>query len=229
SPQEGAGQSGAKGQSGNSLQSPQNGTPGNPNQNGQPNSSGGANQNQNQGQQQVDNGADGAPSSGANPFGQDKPHPDGSAPGASGGKSTSRGGPGNRTSASPKGTRSGTAGKASSKTSTQAPNGQNDPNLLRRGRSGDSGLNSKQPRSTTHQAGPATGPQVTLGGHYVIGAGDSGQGLVRILPQGTASGNELQGAGYAGSPTVQGYIPEDATTLSPAEQALVRAYFNGDG
>ncbi|MGH2410985.1 MAG: hypothetical protein ACRDGS_11540, partial [Chloroflexota bacterium] len=67
------------------------------------------------------------------------------------------------------------------------------------------------------------------GGNYVIGAGDSGQGLVRIEPQGSASGNGLQSAGYAGSPTVQGYVPEDATALSPAEQALVRAYFSGDG
>jgi len=225
----GAGQPGAKSQSGNSLQSPQNGTPGNPNQNGQPNSAGGAGQNQNQNRQPTDNGSSANSSSGANPFGQDKPRAAGSAPGASGGKSSSRGGPGNRTSTSPKGTRSGTAGKASGKASGQAPNGQNDPNLLRRGRSGSSGLDNKQPGSATHQAGPATGPQVTLGGHYVIGAGDSGQGLVRIMPQGTASGNQLQGAGYAGSPTVQGYIPEDATALSPAEQALVRAYFNGDG
>jgi hypothetical protein len=224
----GGGQPGAKGQSGNGLQTPQNGTPGTPNQSGQPNSSGGSGQNQNQGQQQVDNGAGANPSSGSNPFGQDKQSATNPAPGTSRGKAGSQGQQGrqgNHSSTNPKGTRSGAAGK----TSVHAPNSQEDPNLLRRGRSGANGLGTRQPRSATHQAGPATGPQISLGGHYVIGTDNSGQGLVRIEPQGTAGGNGLQGAGYAGAPTVQGYIPEDGTTLSPAEQALVRAYFSGDG
>ncbi|MGH2409376.1 MAG: hypothetical protein ACRDGS_03295, partial [Chloroflexota bacterium] len=162
SPQGGTGQPGAKSQNGNSLQTPQNGTPGSPGQTGSPSSSGGAGQNQNQSQQPTDNGG-ANPSSGANPFGQDKPRAAGSASGASGGKSNRRGGPGNRASTNPKGTRSGAAGK----TSTQAPNGQNDPNLLRRGRSGANGLVKQQSGTATHQAGPATGPQITLGGHYV--------------------------------------------------------------
>jgi hypothetical protein len=81
----------------------------------------------------------------------------------------------------------------------------------------------------THGAGPATGPNITLGGHYVINPGDQGQGLVRIEPRGVATGTGLQGAGYAGSATVQGYVPETATALSPEEQALVRAYFSGNG
>jgi len=216
----GTGGQGAKSQGGNGLQTPQSGTQGTPDQTGSSGSSGGAGPNQKQSQQTTTDGA--------NPFGQDQPQTGNSASASSHGKSGGRGSQGRvgtRQSTSTNGTRAGSGGKASG----PAPNGQDDPNLLHRGRSGANGQLKQQPRTATHQAGPATGPQISLGGHYVISAGDQGQGLVRILPQGTAGGNGLQGSGYSGSPIVQGYIPEDATALSPQEQALVRAYFSGDG
>ncbi len=236
SPQGGAGQQGTagqgqNGQGQNGLQAPQSGQQNNSGQTGQSGSSG-AQPNQNQdptanqsGQQPSGAGTDSGAPTGANPFGKDQPPPGSKSSGA---KQTTPSGKSNQQKQS-----NGTAnakGGAGGKSSGHAPNGD-DPSqgLRRRGQGGPNPSSDQQPSPATHKAGPATGPQVSLGGHYVITPGEQGQGLVRIAPQGAATGSGQQGADYAGSATVQGYVPEDSTALSPAEQAMVRAYFSGEG
>jgi hypothetical protein len=236
SPQGGAGQQGTagqgqNGQGQNGLQAPQSGQQNTAGQSGQ---AGGAQQNQNQnqdpttnqgGQQPNSAGTNSGAPTGANPFGKDQPPPGSK---SSGTRQTPQNGKSNQPKQSP-GATNPKGGAAGGKGSGQAPNGDNLPDGLRRGKSGARPSLNQQPSPATHKAGPATGPQVSLGGHYVITPGEQGQGLVRIAPQGAAAGNGGQGADYAGSATVQGYVPEDSTALSPEEQALVRAYFSGEG
>jgi hypothetical protein len=63
----------------------------------------------------------------------------------------------------------------------------------------------------------------------LIGNGNKGQEIVRVVPFSAASGPGLNGPN-GGSATVEGYVPEEDMTLAPDEQALVRAYFsNGSG
>jgi len=237
SPQGGAGQQGTagqgqNGQGQNGLQAPQSGQQNNAGQGGQ---AGSNQQNQNQNQDPTANQSGRQPSGagtntsappGSNPFGKDQPPPGSKGVGTS---QTTPNGKSNQPKQTPKATNT-KSGSTGVKGSRQAPNGDNLPDGLRRGgRSGTGPSLNQQPNQATHKAGPATGPQISLGGHYVITPGEQGQGLVRIAPQGAATGNGQQGAGYAGSATVQGYVPEDTTSLSAGEQALVRAYFSGEG
>jgi len=237
SPQGGAGQQGTagqgqNGQGQNGLQAPQSGQQNNAGEGGQ---AGSNQQNQNQNQDPTANQSGRQPSGagtntsappGSNPFGKDQPPPGSKGVGTS---QTTPNGKSNQPKQSPKATNT-KSGSTGVKGSRQAPNGDNLPDGLRRGgRSGSGPSLNQQPNQATHKAGPATGPQISLGGHYVITPGEQGQGLVRIAPQGAAGGNGQQGAGYAGSATVQGYVPEDTTSLSAEEQALVRAYFSGEG
>ncbi|MGH2344547.1 MAG: hypothetical protein ACRDG4_04935, partial [Chloroflexota bacterium] len=206
------GQSGAGGQGRNGLQSPQSGQQNTTGQNGQPGPAGSNQPNQGQIQDQTPGqggpqpgnaGTDAGAPTGPNPFGQDKPSPGNHSAGTAKGTPSGQAG---KAKQSP-GAASGKGSTASGKSAGQAPNGtgQDDlPDGLRRGRSGTQLPSNQNPNPATHKAGPASGPQVTLGGHYVISPGDQGQGLVRIAPQGSAAGNGLQGAGYAGSATVQG-------------------------
>lgn len=54
--------------------------------------------------------------------------------------------------------------------------------------------------------------------------------MVRVLPRSSVPLPGAAGSTQSGPTTVQGYVPEDNSDLSPEEQALLRAYFaNGGG
>lgn len=233
--QHGKGNSGSGGQGGDSssqdlggVQSPQNGPQNDPNQagNNQRNSASSANNGaQRQGAQpSTQDSGQNTNTSGPNPFGQDQKHPNPSSPTARG-KRTS-GGAGQRQRSSAR-----AGGRQATAPGTAAPNQNSDqgPDVLRRGTQlGNQRTTGARSLPRAHSAGPAQGPQIAIGGHYVIGNGAQGAQLVRIMPEGVASGPGLQGSGPIGPTVVHGYVPENDTTLTPDEQALVRAYFSGD-
>jgi len=100
----------------------------------------------------------------------------------------------------------------------------------RRGRgaspSGTSGRNAPAPG----QARTAQGRELDLGGHAISGQQATGAQLVRVLPMGGVSLPGAAGSTQTGPTTVQGYVPEDSSDLSPEEQALLKVYFaNGGG
>jgi hypothetical protein len=79
----------------------------------------------------------------------------------------------------------------------------------------------------SRQAGAATGPQITLGGQPAV-TGGPGQGfvLVRVVPLNASAASAQAGSLALGPGQAQGYVPEDSTQFTPAEQALLRAYFS---
>jgi hypothetical protein len=157
---------------------------------------------------------------GANPFGSDAPSAAQKAASAPS-RGTPRGGSAPRP-ASPARAKTG----ASSRTNP-APTDQNGLDALpRRGRDSGAGPQTKQPALHAVKAGPARGQEVILGGQYVLSPGATGPVLVRVVPPSAAAGGELNGASGPGSSTVQGYVPENDTDVSPEEQNLLRLYFS---
>lgn len=164
---------------------------------------------------------------GANPFGKDPAASPGAGP-ASGRPAT------------------GTARRAPSGTSaqgrpqvppttrrTQSPGGGSaadnglDPRLGRHGNTG--GSTQRHVQAPTRQAGTAQGPEIVLGSGTAAQAQVADPQLVRVVSSGSTSLSDLRTTGQLGPQRVQGYVPEDATLVSPAEQALLLAYFAQKG
>jgi len=100
----------------------------------------------------------------------------------------------------------------------------------RRGRGASPSGTAAQNAPAPGQARAAQGHTLDLGGHAISGQQASGVQLVRVLPQGGVSLPGAAGSTQTGPTTVQGYLPEDSSDLSPEEQALLKAYFaNGGG
>jgi hypothetical protein len=219
----GNGSTNSGGQNSNGKQQlPQSGPQANPSQG--PNSAAGSGQNQGQsGKNSTQSSGNGTDKPGANPFGQD---PSAAKSGQAGSKTS--GGSQPHTG----GTQSQSQRSQQSSGTKVAPNSnQNDAaGPVRRGSQGaGSAQTNQQPNAKQGKAGPATGKQVTIGGQPLIGNGNKGQEIVRVVPFSAASGPGLNGPN-GGSATVEGYVPEEDMTLAPDEQALVRAYFsNGSG
>jgi hypothetical protein len=162
------------------------------------------------------------PHSGLNPFGPAVP-----STGQKPASAPSRGTP--RSRQAPRPGSPAQAKEGTSSRTNQAPTDQNGLDALPRRGTG-AGPQTQQPAPHAGKAGPARGKQIILGGQYVLSPGATGPVLVRVVPPSAATGGELNGASGPGSGTVQGYVPENDTALSPEEQNLVRIYFsNGAG
>lgn len=172
---------------------------------------------------------------GANPFGQD------ARPSGSQGRGSGQGGTGKGSGTSgaspqpvaPRGgptPKGGRAGKAGQPTGRMAPGGPDSMDPTRRGRGASPSGTAAQNAPAPGQARAAQGHTLDLGGHAISGQQASGVQLVRVLPQGGVSLPGAAGSTQTGPTTVQGYLPEDSSDLSPEEQALLKAYFaNGGG
>jgi hypothetical protein len=171
---------------------------------------------------QTPNGAQqGQASNGPNPFGPD------ASPAQKVNSATASGVPrGKGTTRRQHATTQAKAKSAPSTGSHAAPTDQNGPDGLPLHGRDAAASQTKQPPTPTGKAGPARGKQITLGGQYVLSPGANGPVLVRVVPPATPNDGGLSGVSGSGSGTVQGYVPENDTNLSPDEQNLVRNYFS---
>jgi hypothetical protein len=96
---------------------------------------------------------------------------------------------------------------------------------LARGRGTGLAPDKGQPGAPTRQAGRASGQQIDLGGQTQSGGNGSGDQFVRIEPLDAAPAPAQPGTTASGSGVVQGYVPRDDSTMSAADQSLIRAYF----
>ena len=172
---------------------------------------------------------------GANPFGQDArpsgPQGRGGGHGGTGKRSGTNGGsPQPATSRGGPTSKSGRAGKAGQPAGRTAPNGPDGMDPTRRGRGASPSDATTRNAPAPGQARAAQGHTLDLGGHAISGQRGVATQLVRVLPQGGVSLPGAAGSTQTGPTTVQGYLPEDSSDISPGEQALLKVYFaNGGG
>lgn len=165
---------------------------------------------------------------GANPFGQDaRPSSPKSSGSGQGGTAGAPQASARRAATAPNGARAQRAGQP---TGRAAPRGQEGMDPTRRGRGASPSGTSRRNAPAPGQARTAQGRELDLGGHAISGQQATGAQLVRVLPMGGVSLPGAAGSTQTGPTTVQGYVPEDSSDLSPEEQALLKVYFaNGGG
>jgi hypothetical protein len=168
--------------------------------------------------------AGGTVSGGANPFGKDSTQAQ-NEPGSSAAAGTS----GQRSATGPA-QHAGASGKAptgahSPQNGTSAQPGDPDQQFARR-RGTNEPVDPGQAQAAAKQAGRATGPQIDLGGQSQLGGDGTGAQVVRIEPLSAGPAPAQAGTSGQGAAVVQGYVPQDDSTMSAADQSLIRAYFS---